>query len=102
MIPWAGKKGDAVAETAGAVKDQPRKDPRLPRSDGEPRLPAPSAASAGGTVGNTIPPVSGGEGDGKKTNPPPERKPAVESGGDSAAIPAGRHADREATGEGAF
>jgi cell division septation protein DedD len=95
-----GKKGGAqAAKTAGAVKDQPPETSApIPVPTGKPALPEPSAGSAGGAVGNMAPPVSGG--DGKKTNPLPEKKAAMESGAKvSAAMPAGIPTDGRATPE---
>ncbi len=97
-----GKKGGAqAAKTAGAVKDQPPETSApIPVPTGKPALPEPSAGSAGGAVGNTDLPVPGREGDGKKTNPLPEKKAAMESGAKvSAAMPAGIPTDGRATPE---
>ena len=98
----AGKKGGTPAgKTAGAVKDMPPESSAPPPAlTGKPAVPAPSAASAGGTNGNTDLPVPGREGDGKKTNPPPEKRAAMESGAKaSAAVPAGILTDRGGTPE---
>lgn len=98
----AGKKeGTPTGKTAGAVKDMPPETSAPPPAlTGKPAMPAPSAASAGGTIGNTDLPVSGREGDGKKTNPLPEKKAAMESGAKvSAAMPAGMPTDGGATPE---
>jgi cell division protein FtsN len=88
----AGKKGGTpTGKTVGAAKDMPPETFSPPAAlTGKPSMPAPSAASAGGTIGNTDLPVPGREGDGKKTNPLPEKKAAMESGAKvSAAMPAG-------------
>ena len=95
-----GKKGGAqAAKTAGGVKDQPPETSApIPVPTGKPALPEPSAGSAGGAVGNMAPPVSGG--DGKKPNPLPEKKAAMEFGAKvSAAVPAGIPTDGRATPE---
>jgi cell division septation protein DedD len=97
-----GKKGGAqAAKTAGAVKDQPPETSApIPVPTGKPAFSEPSAGSAGGVVGNTDLPVPGREGDGKKTNPLPEKKAAMESGAKvSAAMPAGTAPDGRATPE---
>lgn len=99
----AGKKGGTPTDkTAGAVKDMPPETSAPPPAlTGKHAMPAPSAASAGGTIGNTDLPVPGREeGNGKKTNPLPEKKAAMESGAKaSAAMPAGTAPDRGRTPE---
>jgi cell division septation protein DedD len=88
----SGKKGGTpTGKTDGAVKDMPPENSAPPRAlTGKPAVPAPSAPSAGGTIGNTDLPVPGREGDGKKTNPLPEKRAAMESLAKvSAAMPAG-------------
>jgi len=95
-----GKKGGAqAAKAAGAVKDQPPETSApIPVPTGKPALSEPSTGSAGGAVGNTDLPVPGREGDGKKKNPLPEKKAAMESGAKiSAAMPAGIPTDGRAT-----
>jgi len=97
-----GKKGGAqAAKTAGAVKDQPPETSApITVPTEKPALPEPSAGSAGGAVGDTDLPVLGREGDGKRTNPLPEKKAAMESGAKvSAAMPAGIPTDGRATPE---
>jgi len=60
-----------------------------PALTGKPPMPAPSAAPIVGAIGNTDLPVSGREGDEKKTDPLPEKRAATESGPKvSAATPA--------------
>jgi cell division protein FtsN len=83
------------------VKDQsPETSAPIPVPTGKPAFSEPSAGSAGGVVGNTDLPVPGREGDGKKTNPLPEKKAAMESGAKvSAAMPAGTAPDGRATPE---
>jgi cell division septation protein DedD len=102
----AGKKGGTpTGKTTGAVKDMPPVTSEPPPAlTGKPAISAPSSASAGGTIGNTDLPVSGREGAGKKTNPLPEKKAAMESGAKvSAAMPAGMPTDGGATpGKGRF
>ena len=97
-----GKKGGTqAAKKAGAAKDQPP-ETSAPVSvpTGKPSLPEPSAGSAGGAVGHTDLPVPGREGDGKKTNPLPEKKAAMESGAKvSAAMPVGIPTDGRAIPE---
>jgi cell division septation protein DedD len=75
----AGKKeGTPTGKTTGAVKDMPPGSSVPPPALTEkPAMPAPSAPSAGGAVGNTDLPIPGR--DGKKTSSP-EKKAAVESG----------------------
>ncbi len=88
----AGKKGGTpTVKTPGAVKDMPLETAAPPTAfTGKPAVPAPSAASAGGTLGNTDLPFPGREGgDGKKTTPLPEKRTAMESGAKApAAVPA--------------
>lgn len=98
----AGKKGGTPAgKTAGAVKDMPpERSVPSPVLAGKPTAPAPSAESAGGTIGNTDLPAPGREGGGKKTNPPPGKRAAMESGAKvSAAMPAGATPDGGGTPE---
>ena len=88
----AGKKGGTpTGKTDGAVKDMPPESSTPPPAlTGKPAMPAPSAPFAGGTIGNTNLPVPGREGDGKKTNPLPEKRAAMETGAKVlAAMPAG-------------
>lgn len=94
------KEGTPTGKTAGAVKDMPPETSAPPPAlTGKPAMPS-SSASAGGTIGNTDLPVPGREGDGKKTNPLPEKKAAMESGAKvSAAMPAGMPTDGGATPE---
>jgi cell division septation protein DedD len=98
----AGKKGGTpTGKTAGAVKDMPP-ETSAPHNalTGKPVIPAPSAASAGGPIGNTDLPVPGREGEEKKTSPLPGKKAAMESGAKiSAAMPAGITAEGGATPE---
>ena len=86
----AGKKGGTPAgKTAGAVKEMPPESSAPPPVLTEkPAMPAPSAASSGGTIGNTDLPVPGREGDGKKTKPLPEKRAAESGAKVSAATPA--------------
>jgi len=94
-----GKKGGTAAgKTVDAMKDQPpEKSAPPPALTGKPAISEPLAGSATGVVGNTSPPVAGGEG--KKPNPLPERKPAVDSG---SGIPAAVSAGEEILQEGRF
>jgi len=100
----AGKKGGTTAgKTAGPVKDMP---PEIsvppPALTGKPAMPAPSAASAGGTIGNTDLPVPGREGGEKKTNPLPEKRAALEPAAKASAaavMPAGTAPEGGATPE---
>ena len=97
-----GKKGGTpAAKTAGAVKDQPPEaSTPIPVPLGKADLPEPLAGFTGGAVGKRDPPLPGREGDGKKTNPVPDKKAAVESGAKvSAAIPAGMAPEGRATPE---
>jgi hypothetical protein len=97
-----GKKGGTqAAKTAGVVKDQPPEaSAPIPVPLEKPALPEPLAGSAVGPVGKRDPPVPGREGDGKKTNPVPDKKAAMESGAKvSAAIPAGMAPEGRATPE---
>jgi len=98
----AGKKGGTpTGKTAGALKDMPLETSAPPPAlTGKPVMTAPSAASAGGTIGNPDLPVPGREGGEKKTNPLPGKKAAMESGAKvSAAMPAGMAPDGGATPE---
>jgi len=98
----AGKKaGTPAGKAASAMKDMPPETSAPPPAlTGKLAIPAPPVASAGGTIGNTDLPVPGREGDGKKTNPLPEKKAAMESGAKvSAAMPTGMPTDGGATPE---
>jgi cell division septation protein DedD len=98
----AGKKGGMpMGKAAGAVKDiSPESSAPPPALTEEPPMPARSAASAGGMIGNTDLSVPGREGDGKKTKPLPEKRAVMESGAKvSAAMPAGTVPDGRATPE---
>lgn len=84
----AGKKGvTPTGKPAGAVKDiYPESSVPLAALTAKPAIPAPSAPSVGGTVGNTDLPVPGREGgERRKTNPLPEKRAAMESGAKASA-----------------
>jgi cell division protein FtsN len=97
----AGKKGGTPAgKKAGAAKDMPPEISVVPPAlTGKPAMPAPSAASSAGPIGNTDLPASGREVDGKKAKPLPEKRAAESGAKVSTAMPIGKAPDGGATPE---